>query len=304
MIVKGIPFFMKRHALLLTFALIVSLLPMTAHCDFFTDVKNAYLPGEVKALMVGELEAPIIEVEAKTPLSLGVAIVLTEPFPSSLTLAQGNSLANMLAEKGWNVVISPFNMPISSTTVKPNSEQDSEILTEGASRSTDTAQVIHPRSNQLTQYLNFETSTTALALQLNALDNYLQNRTGYRMVIAQGMLATVYLSSIETTPSLQPDTFVAISPFWPEETTNNLVIDTIAKASFPVLDLSLSNFNDWETSTTMKRKVRAKNELKLHYRQVIIPNNSLTFSIKEIKKTPNIQMVANSTIGWTRHLGW
>lgn len=295
---------MKRHALLLTFALIVSLLPMTAHCDFFTDVKNAYLPGEVKALMVGELEAPIIEVEAKTPLPLGVAIVLTEPFPSSLTLAQGNSLANMLAEKGWNVVISPFNMPVSSTTAKPNSEQDSEILTEGASRSTDTAQVIHPRSNQLTQYLNFETSTTALALQLNALDNYLQNRTGYRMVIAQGMLATAYLSSIETQPDLQPDTFVAISPFWPEETTNNLVIDTIAKASFPVLDLSLSNFNDWETSTTMKRKIRAKNKLKLHYRQVIIPNNSLTFSIKEIEKTPNIQMVANSTIGWTRHLGW
>lgn len=295
---------MKRHALLLTLAVMISLLPLKAYCDFFTDVKNAYLPGEVQALMVGEMEVPLIEVEAKTPLPLGVAIVLTEPFPSSLTLAQGNSLANMLAEKGWNVVISPFNMPINSTTDKPNGEQDSEILTEGGSPSTDTAKVIHPRSNQLTQYLNFETSTSALALQLNALDNYLQNRTGYRMVIAQGMLATAYLSSIETTPSLQPDTFVAISPFWPEETTNNLVIDTIAKASFPVLDLSLSNFNDWETSTTMKRKIRAKNELKLHYRQVIIPNNSLTFSIKEIEKTPNIQMVANSTIGWTRHLGW
>ena len=295
---------MKRHALLLTFALIVSLLPMTAHCDFFTDVKNAYLPGEVKALMVGELEAPIIEVESKTPLPLGVAIILTEPFPSSLTLAQGNSLANMLAEKGWNVIISPFNMPKSSSNAETSGEQDSEMLTEEASSPTETALAIHPRSNQLTQYLNFEAATEALTLQLNALDNYLQDRTGYRMVIAQGMLATTYLSSIETQPNLQPDTFVAISPFWPEENTNNLVIDTIAKANFPVLDLSLSDFNDWETITTMKRKIRAKNELKLHYRQVILPNNSLTFSIKEIEKTPNIHMVANSTIGWTRHLGW
>ncbi len=52
---------MKRHALLLTFAVIASLLPMTAHCDFFTDVSHAYLPGEVKPLMIGEVEAPIIE---------------------------------------------------------------------------------------------------------------------------------------------------------------------------------------------------------------------------------------------------
>lgn len=107
---------MKRHALLLTFAIIVSLLPMTAHCDFFTDVSHAYLPGEVKPLMIGEVESPIIEIEAQTPLPLGVAIILTEPFPSSLTLAQGNSLANMLAEKGWNVVISPFNLPVNVTS--------------------------------------------------------------------------------------------------------------------------------------------------------------------------------------------
>jgi hypothetical protein len=70
---------MKRHALLLTFAVIVSLLPMTAHCDFFTDVSHAYLPGEVKPLMIGEVESPIIEIEAQTPLPLGVAIILSLP---------------------------------------------------------------------------------------------------------------------------------------------------------------------------------------------------------------------------------
>ena len=304
MIAKGKPLFMKRHALLLIFAMVVSLLPMTAHCDFFRDVRNAYLPGEVKALMIGEMEAPLIEVEARTPLPLGVAIVLTEPFPSSLTLAQGNSLASMLAEKGWNVVISPFNLPINSPSTLNTEEQTSESQQENLTPSIGSKQMVHPRSNQLTQYLDFESTTTALALQLNALDNYLQDRTGYRMVIAQGMLAAAYLSAIEVQPNFQPDTFVAISPFWPQEETNNLVIDTIAKANFPILDLSLSNFNDWETRTTIRRKVRAKNELKLHYRQVVLPNNSLTFSIKLIEKSPNIHMVANSTIGWTRHLGW
>lgn len=295
---------MKRHALLLTFAVIASLLPITAHCDFFTDVSHAYLPGEVKPLMIGEVEAPIIEIEAQTPLPLGVAIILTEPFPSSLTLSQGHSLANLLAEKGWNVVISPFNLPVDVTSPQNTSEEtDSASDPSEASRATQ-VESIHPRSNQLTQYLNFESSTSALNVQLNALNNYLQDRTGYRMVIAQGMLATTYLSVVEKQPQLHPDTFVAISPFWPEETTNTLVIDNIAQSSFPILDLSLSGFNDWANSTTQKRKVSAKNALKMHYRQIIIPSNLLAFSIKEFQKPPHIQLVANSTIGWTRHLGW
>ena len=295
---------MKRHALLLTFAVIASLLPMTAHCDFFTDVSHAYLPGEVKPLMIGEVESPIIEIEAQTPLPLGVAIILTEPFPSSLTLAQGNSLANMLAEKGWNVVISPFNFPVNVTSQQNLPAESTNTDISDAETTSMSAQNIHPRSNQLTQYLNFESATSALSLQLNALNNYLQDNSGYRMVIAQGMLATTYLSVVEQQPQLHPDTFVAISPFWPEESTNTLVIVNIAQSSFPILDLSLSGFNDWANSTTQKRKISAKNALKMHYRQIIIPSNLLAFSIKEFQKSPHIQIVANSTIGWTRHLGW
>lgn len=295
---------MKRHALLLTFAVIISLLPMTAHCDFFTDVSHAYPPGEVKPLMIGEVESPIIEIEAQTPLPLGVAIILTEPFPSSLTLAQGNSLANMLAEKGWNVVISPFNLPVNVTSQQNQPAESTNTDMSDSETTSMSAQNIHPRSNQLTQYLNFESATSALSLQLNALNNYLQDNAGYRMVIAQGMLATTYLSVVEQQPQLHPDTFVAISPFWPEESTNTLVIVNIAQSSFPILDLSLSGFNDWANSTTQKRKVSAKNALKMHYRQIIIPSNLLAFSIKEFQKPPHIQIVANSTIGWTRHLGW
>ena len=295
---------MKRHALLLTFAVIISLLPMTAHCDFFTDVSHAYPPGEVKPLMIGEVESPIIEIEAQTPLPLGVAIILTEPFPSSLTLAQGNSLANMLAEKGWNVVISPFNLPVNVTSQQNQPAESTNTDMSDSETTSMSAQNIHPRSNQLTQYLNFESATSALSLQLNALNNYLQDNAGYRMVIAQGMLATTYLSVVEQQPQLHPDTFVAISPFWPEESTNTLVIVNIAQSSFPILDLSLSGFNDWANSTTQKRKISAKNALKMHYRQIIIPSNLLAFSIKEFQKPPHIQIVANSTIGWTRHLGW
>ncbi|APD85075.1 hypothetical protein BM527_02635 [Alteromonas sp. Mex14] len=293
---------MNRKSITFYFFVMVSMFPVIAYGDFFNDVSNAYLPGEVKSIMVGEAEAPIIEVEAKTPLSLGTAIIFTEPFPSSLTLAEGNSLADLLAEKGWHVVISPVNLPLAPT---PSADEAAASTPDDdAAQNNQADQAIHPRSNQLTQYLNFETATSALTLQVNALNNYLQNRSGYRMVIAQGMLAATYFSAAELQPNLHPDTFIAISPFWPEDTTNNLLVDTMAKAEYPVLDLSLSAFNDWEASTTLKRKIRAKNELKIHYRQITIPSSFLAFSIKETQKNPQIQIIANNTIGWTRHLGW
>jgi hypothetical protein len=210
----------------------------------------------------------------------------------------------MLAEKGWNVVISPFNLPVNVTSQQNLPAESANTDMSDSETTSMSAQNIHPRSNQLTQYLNFESATSALGLQLNALNNYLQDNSGYRMVIAQGMLAATYLSVVEQQPQLHPDTFVAISPFWPEESTNTLVIDNIAQSSFPILDLSLSGFNDWANSTTQKRKISAKNALKMHYRQIIIPSNLLAFSIKEFQKPPHIQIVANSTVGWTRHLGW
>jgi hypothetical protein len=78
----------------------------------------------------------------------------------------------------------------------------------------------------------------------------------------------------------------------------------MAQANYPVLDVSLNNFNDWESNTTLKRKIRAKKRTKVALPEINIPNNSLTFSIRDIHKPPQIQMVANSAIGWTRHLGW
>ncbi len=297
-----------RASTLLLITLFLSI-SVRASDDFFTDISNAYLPGEVKELLAGELTIPVIELEAHTPLPLGTAVLLTEPFPSSLTLAQGNTLAQILSEKGWNVVLSPFNLPIKDVIeadTQGNSSADNSSTASSATNSPEqqTATKIHPRSNQLTQYLDFDATSTQLTLQLNALNNYLQGRQGYRMVIAQGMLAATYLSVTKDQGTLHPDTFVAISPFWPDTRVNDLIIDNIAQAEFPLLDLSLEGFNDWTQDTLDRRRISAQNALKIHYRQIIIPTHALAISANQSQKPPHIQLVANNTIGWTRYLGW
>ena len=163
---------------------------------------------------------------------------------------------------------------------------------------------LHPRSSLLFNNLDFQQATTNLAIHLNALNNHLQSRPGYRLYIAQGMSAASYLSAIQIQPDLQPDSFIAVSPFWPETLINSRIIKNIAKSSYPILDISIEGLSEWELNTAPERKKRSKNELKLHYRQVKIPRNLLTFSINKNQKNPHIQSVANSTIGWTRYLGW
>lgn len=294
---------MRRLNCALFFLFVSCLFLKIAKADLFADVSHAYLPGEVTSLMAGEVNLPIIEVEAQNPLPLGTAVILTEPFPSSITLSEGHSLAVMLSEKGWNVIISPFHLPLNSSNQETAATQESKE-TSAADPNTSAPVPVHPRSNSLSQSIDFAATEDALKVQLNALNNFLENRQGYRLYIAQGMVAAAYISATRAQPSLAPDTFVAISPYWPELEINNQVVEHVAESEFPVLDLSLTHFNGWASTTHERRRISAKNALKLHYRQIKIPNSTLSFSITQDQKSPYIQLVANNTIGWTRHLGW
>lgn len=283
---------MFKQYIVLLLTLSTLLFSASVHSNFFDDVSQAYIPTDINEIIVGDGTAPIIEIEAHTPLPLGVAVILTSSYPSSLTLAQGQSLGSALSEKGWNVLISPLSLPIEK--MASDDMNESNMATEG----------LHPRSSLLSNNLDFQQATTNLAIHLNALNNHLQSRPGYRLYIAQGMSAASYLSAIQIQPDLQPDSFIAVSPFWPETLINSHIIRNIAESSYPILDISIEGLSEWELNTAPERKKRSKNELKLHYRQVKIPRNLLTFSINENQKIPHIQSVANSTIGWTRYLGW
>lgn len=300
--------------------------PKAAFGDYFTDISHGFALGEVQELLVGERVVPIIEVEPQTPLSQGVAVILVEPFLSSFSLSQSKELAGYLSEKGWRVVISPFNLNMMPTESGMESADTSGqgADDQGTSNQSTNAQaaavpsaaeqapgssgqgnsVIHPRSTNLTQYFDFEQTSDKLTEQLIALNNRLQNVQGYRLVVAQGMLAATFLDATSNDLAFEPDSLVTISPYWPEADVNKSISDLVANSSFPVLDLSIDGLSDWENSTVVMRRNRAKTSLKLHYRQVLLPSSNSVFSLNQNQKTPYIQLVANNTIGWTRYLGW
>ncbi|MAI38670.1 DUF3530 family protein [Alteromonas sp.] len=310
--------------------------PKAAFGDYFTDISHGFALGEVQELLVGERVVPIIEVESQTPLSQGIAIILVEPFLSSFSLSQSKELAGYLSEKGWRVVISPFNLnmlPTKSGIESANTSgqgaddqggnnqgtgnqstgnqstdaqaaADPSAAEQAPASSGQSSSVIHPRSTNLTQYFDFEQTSDKLTEQLIALNNRLQNVQGYRLIVAQGMLAATFLDATSNDVAFEPDSLVTISPYWPQADVNKSISDLVANSSFPVLDLSIDGLSDWEHSTVVMRRNRAKTSLKLHYRQVLLPSSNSVFSLNQNQKTPYIQLVANNTIGWTRYLGW
>ncbi|WP_420934931.1 DUF3530 domain-containing protein [Alteromonas sp. A081] len=290
--------------------------PSAAFGDYFTDINHGFASGEVQELLVGERIVPIIEIEPQTPLSQGVAVILVEPFLSSFSLSQSKELAGYLSEKGWRVVISPFNlnmMPAESDMASADTSlqeaevqgaEDPSAAEQALGGSEPSHSVIHPRSTNLTQYFDFENTSDKLTEQLIALNNRLQNVQGYRLVVAQGMLAATFLDASSNDLAFEPDSLVAISPYWPEADVNKSISNLVANAPFPVLDLSINGLSDWENSTVVMRRNRAKTNLKLHYRQVLLPYANSVFNLNQNQKTPYIQLVANNTIGWTRYLGW
>ena len=307
---------MQRCTAIMLSLLALGAMPFAACADYFTDISHGFALGEVQELMVGEQVAPIIEVESQTPLSQGVAIILVEPFLSNFSLAQSKELADYLSQKGWHVVISPFNM-----SMMPLSEETASETTDAPSSATDPSDAasstsnkegnpgsnnvsIHPRSTNLTQYFDFDDTTQQLSTQLLALNNKLQNVQGYRLVIAQGMIAAAFLDATSKNSDFEPDSFISVSPYWPQHTVNRGISELIASSTFPVLDLSIEGLSDWESNTVVMRRNRAKTSLKLHYRQIILPSSNSVFSLNQNQKTPYIQLVANNTIGWTRYLGW
>lgn len=275
-------------------ALIV-LLCAPASASLHDDLFNQYLPGELTEIMVGENTVPVYESPAATPLTRGVAIILADVSPLGLTFGQGKQLSDALSEKGWHVVLSL--MPVLGYDAATASENiDAEA------GNTDIQP--HPRQDYRTPSLDYTAYRQQLTLLLGAIEQHTQSHQGFRMVIAQGLSAAAYLDSASAGTTATPNTFVAITPFWPQSDINDRIAGQVANAAFPILDISFSEFNKWEQATAADRKMRAETSLKLHYRQVNISSNIFNFSLENYNNSSFIQSVTGSVVGWTRYLGW
>lgn len=260
--------------------------PYPTQASYYHDISHGFLPNELSEVLVGEESVPIFESPSTLPLSRGVVLILAQKSDLGLSLINAKQLAQLLNEKGWYTVVSPAPVAIFQ-------EAESENLTD-----------IHPKSDSRALRLDYAQNAQRLTMLMQALHSHISSHQGFRVVVAQGMNAAQLLALSSQDLITDPDTLVTLSPYWPTNEQNQRIPSLVATSDFPLLDISVSNFNTWEQHTVTKRKTLSHASLKLHYRQHQFVGQGFELSLHQNDQNPIIQSVANKILGWMKYLGW
>ncbi len=113
-----------------------------------------------------------------------------------------------------------------------------------------------------------------LQQRLSQALSYLDNKPGFRIVIAEGIVAAFLIQLYAQQALPAPDALVVIGPYLPQWQLNNALPAQLASFSFPVLDLQPADGNAWSLSTAAERVIQAKRQQHMGYRQRILPRSA------------------------------
>lgn len=119
-------------------------------------------------------------------------------------------------------------------------------------------------------------------------------RPGYQVVFAQGMSAQSMFDASNNGPAI--DALIINNVYWPERELNRTLPMRIAQDTTPLLDLISNNDNNWSKATEQARMIKARTEVKAHYRQRKITSVGIPAHV-------SIDM-SREIYGWLTYLGW
>ncbi|MFC3094295.1 DUF3530 family protein [Alteromonas sediminis] len=265
------------------FGLFVILLGFQAWADDFTRQLHS---DDLNAVMLGEQVHYTYEVDAKTPLPIGVSWLFVTDGKGKLSFAAARRLADELSHKGWHVVmVSPSWMTSSPAVTSAQSQNNENIATDP----------IQPWQSVKTASIAFPDARAQLQSFLPQLVDLSRDKAGFRMFIAEGMAASLLLALGQDLNTPIPDALTIVSPFWPEATVNDTLPELSAQYPAPVLDVAYSSSNNWSRATNIARLIQANVQIKMHYRQRQLPR---------LVGRQAADWLSGEIVGWTRSLGW
>lgn len=256
------------------------------YANTLADFEHYFENDDIISLPVADQQFPALEVSPAIALARGVAIVLVSSQSQSMNLDTGLALANELREKGWRTLLIPTDFTSAQATEIPPPAGDKPI------------------TNLLTSPVDYDAYRTQIIGLINSAYTQAQQYKGYTFVVAQGMTSTVLLDAFHNNLLSAPDTLVSIGAFWPGREQNTALIDAMALSPYPLLDISLPSLSQWQQATIESRRVAAKVNLKLHYRQRIFTSGQGFGGSSSAMPRPGSAWLAIEIYSWLRYLGW
>ncbi|WJG08963.1 DUF3530 family protein [Aliiglaciecola sp. LCG003] len=295
-----------RKFLLLTILLCATIrlgLAQSADLDIaMEDIQHQQFADSFDVLLVGEAELPLIIQESSTPITRGVAVMISESGRGPFSQHGLNQLAIELNKVGWVTMI----MPAPVAGFAPSQNDDAQQQNQQPAPAPETSQTeqnpsnqetVSPRSGQQNIATEqFSAHQQQLILQLRAVTQKTRQYPGFFLVIAQGTSAA-WLTKIYAEKVLDlPDGMVAVSPYWPQRDYNKQLPEWIAKTEMPYLDIFTPFDPQWSLMTVGPRKIAAVKGLKLMYRQRELTGQKMD--------QQQLVRLGKEIYGWLTHLGW
>jgi len=279
----------------LTFLLISSLL-LKSSLAWADDFSRQLHSDGLKEVMLGEQIHYTYEVNAKTPLPIGVSWLFVTDGKGKLNFSAANRLAEELSYKGWHVVMVSSTWMTKAPDVAGASVTGADIPgTESNDSPADGDTSLQPWQSVKTASIEFANAKTQLSIFLPQLMAMSQDKAGFRLFVAEGMSATLLLSLGQEGNAPIPDALTIVSPFWPEAEVNDTLPTLSAMYPSPVLDVAYGSSNNWSRATSIARVIEANVQIKMHYRQRQLPR---------LVGREAADWLSGEIVGWTRSLGW
>ena len=253
------------------------------------DIKQHYLPEEYTTLVVGEQLVPAFPGQPTVSLSRGVALIFLDSGQRGLTLSNASALAKKLNHTGWHTLIVPSLL--SATQADQTRQSDADLV-----------YAMHPRALASPPIINTETAQAEAALLAQAAFVKVNSINGFRLLITQGMQASLLtgLLADERIPAV--DSIVSINLFWPQSDVVNSVIEKMANSSTPTFDITFAQQNSPLSKSAEMRQTAVNKALKMHYRQKRLSEMTL---ISHNQNTSDFTSILYKEIqGWIQYLGW
>ncbi|TRY32950.1 DUF3530 family protein [Aliiglaciecola sp. M165] len=263
-----------------------------------SDIRQREFNDSFDVLLAGEQEIPIVIQESNTPITRGVAVLISEAGHNPFSHHGLLQLSTSLNSVGWVTMIMPA--PVTGFTVESepltDSPAESNASQDLATSETDN-QEMHARTglSRIAQDA-FDTHQQDLILRMQAITSRTSQYPGFFLVIAQGTSAA-WLTKIYAENLLgSPDGMVALSPHWPAREYNNQLPMWVSQTEMPYLDIYTPWDNKWAQDTVAQRHIQSVKALKMIYRQRELIGQQLD--------QQQFARLGKEIYGWLTHMGW
>ena len=248
--------------------------PVDAFKQQQQDIKHYIKNDNVEAMLVGTDEFLILTDKHKTAINKGVIMLIPDWQQSAASPSAIMQIRQNMPEHGWTILtLHPphqlENYPSRALTAEERLEQDKTSLTD------------------------YKQTLSAIVTELN---KKAKNYPGAIITIAEGQHAALMVDMVQSKLIEPPSAMIMLSSYMPTITENATLAEQVAISDYPVFDLYLKRDHHLVLANAKNRKDRAKNEMKVYFRQKQLSNQVTAYYPKH--------SLTREIIGWLKSIGW